>query len=360
MQKLSGIYTRNKMGIDNGVWLTLLITVLLSAGLFGFKIATTEPCFDIRLKLKGVVEHPFANNYFVGESIIFTAEMKKGRKVEWNFGDGTPVATGGKATHSFMREGNFLVTATVNGKCMQSVNVHIVQVGMSSAVPATTAPADPNSITGKDFAATGELSIYQTVAIAGTYEWTIEGNTAFPPKNGNKVSYSFTDPGTYIVRLKLDNDDTKVYRKTVTVSTNPANAQGAGPEDLPPLPLPVPPKEAGGSNHNTGDAATGTEKTVPGVEKKIELIPDPILKNQLQDVIEGKETLENLAKYMCDGMNGKVKGNGKIFANLGLFGEELKGKKGMLGLGGKKKIKSVHANREVGSNCIFRLDVEYK
>lgn len=357
MQKLSGTYTRSKMGIDNRVWLTMLITVVLSAGLFGFKIATTEPCFDIKLNLKGVVDHPFANNYFVGESIIFKAEMKKGREVAWDFGDGTPATVGEKVTHSFTAEGNFLVTATVNGKCMQSVNVHISQVGMSAGAT-TTRPADPNSIIGKDFAAAGELAIYQTEAVAGTYEWTVEGNAAFPPKNGNRISYSFTEPGTYIVKLKLDNDETKVYRKTVTVSVNQANAKGAGLEDLPPLPLPAaPPAEGGGSN---AGAASGTEDAAPVVEKKIELIPDPILKNQLQDVIEGKETLENLAKYMCEGMNGKVKGNGKIYASLGLFGEELKGKKGVLGLGGKKKIKSVHANREVGSNCIFRLDVEYK
>ena len=59
-------------------------------------------------------------------------------------------------------------------------------------------------------------------------------------------------------------------------------------------------------------------------------------------------------------MNTKVRGNGKIYASLTLFGEELKGKKGMLGLGGKRKIKSVHANRETGNNCIYRLDIEYK
>jgi PKD repeat protein len=355
MQKMSGIYTRSRMGIDNKVWLTLLITALISVCLFGFKIATTEPCYDINLTLKGVVEHPFANNYFVGESIIFKANMKKAQKVEWNFGDGTPVSIGEKITHSYTKEGNFLVTATVNGKCMQSLNVHISQVAMSENTIATSAPVDPNAITGKDFAAAGELSIYQTSATAGTYEWSIEGNAAFPPKNGNKVSYSFTDPGTYIVMLKLDNDDSKIYRKTVVVSLNPAAAKGAAIDELPPLPLPTPPSGGG-----KPDAGGGSAETPAAAEKRYELIPDPILKGQLQDVVEGKETLENIAKNMCDGMNTKVRGNGKIYANLTLFSEELKGKKGVLGLGGKRKIKSVHANRETGNNCIYRLDVEYK
>jgi PKD repeat protein len=356
MQKLSGIYTRSRMGIDNKVWLTLLITAFISVALFGFKIATTERCYDIDLTLKGVVEHPFANNYFVGESIIFKADMKKMQKVEWNFGDGTAVTVGNKVTHSYTQEGSFLVTATVNGKCMQSLNVHISQVGMSGGNAPAAPASDPNAIVGKDFAAAGELAIYQTAATAQVYEWTVEGKAAFPPKNGNKVSFSFTEPGAYVLKLKLDNDDTKVYRKTVTVAVNPAAAQGAGVDELPPLPLPAPPSGGGGAANNEAGAA----ETPAAAEKKYELIPDPILRSQLQDVVEGKETLENIAKNMCDGMNTKVRGNGKIYANLSLFGEELKGKKGMLGLGGKRKIKSVHANRETGNNCIYRLDVEYK
>jgi len=358
MQKLPAIYTRSRMGIDNKVWLTFLVTVLLSAGLLGFRMATTEPCFDIRLSLKGVVDHPYAHNYFVGESIIFKAAMKQSRDVEWDFGDGSPAVKGAQVTHSFANEGNFLVTATVNGKCMQSVNIHISQMNIPGTAAATIQPADPNGIIGKDFASAGELAVFQTEAVAGSYEWVVVGNPAFGVKQGSKVSYSFTEPGTFVIKLKLDNDEAKVYRKTIVVSASPA-AGGADIDELPPLPLPAPPPGNTPAEPGTDAAAAAPEK-VPAAEKKVEIIPDPILRNQLQDVIDGKETLDNLAKYMCDGMNGKVKGNGKIYANLSLFGEELKGKKGMLGLGGKRKIRSVKANREAGSNCIFRLDVEYK
>lgn len=353
MQQPSRIYSRSRMGMDNRIWLTLILTVILSAGLLGFRIATTEPCYDVRLSLKGVVAHPYIHYYFVGESIIFQAEMKHQQEVTWDFGDGSALAKGSKVTYSYHSEGNFLVTATVNGRCLQSVNVRISSLALATpSTPATT--ATPSPIMGKDFAAAGELAIYQTEALAGTYEWTIENNPAFSPKAGNKVSYSFTEPGSYVLKLKLDNDETKIYRKTVTVSMNPADTKGADVDELPPLPLPAPPDEVPAAG--TGSEA-GNTPTAPA-EKRIELIPDPILKNQLQDVIDGKETLESIAQYMCPG--GKVKGNGTIFGNINLFGEALKGKKGMLGLGGKRKIKSVHANREVGSNCIFRLDVEYK
>lgn len=353
MQTLSGRYTRTRMGLDNRVWLTLLLTMTLSLGLFGFRLATTKPCYEVRLHLKGVVPHQHANEYYAGESIIFTADMKQAGPVEWDFGDGTPVAAGRRVTHSFMSEGRFLVTATVCGRCMQSVNIRISPVALPAAAPVSSAPA--GIIIGKDFAASGELAIYQTEAAAGTYEWTIENNTTFPPKSGNKVSYSFTEPGSYVLKLKLDNDEARTYRKTITVSMNPVDAKGVTPDELPPLPLPAPPAEGGAAPEDEGAAKAGLPAPE---EKRIELIPDPILKNQLQDVIDGKETLESLAPYLCPGA--RIKGNGKIYANLGLFGEELKGKKSVLRLWGKRKIKAVHANREPGNNCIFRLDVEYK
>lgn len=345
-------YTCSRMGLDNRVWLTLLLTMILSLGLFGFRLATTKPCYEVRLHLKGVVQHQHANEYYAGESIIFTADMKQAGPVEWDFGDGTPVAAGRQVTHSFLSEGRFLITAMVNGRCMQSVNVRISPVALPVAVPVPSAPA--GLIIGKDFAASGELAIYQTEAAAGAYEWTIENNAAFPPRNGNKVSYSFTEPGTYVLKLKLDNDEARIYRKTITVSMNPVDAKGVTPDELPPLPLPAPPAEGGAA---TEDGSAAKAVAPAPEEKRIELIPDPILKNQLQDVVDGKETLESMAPYLCPGA--KIKGNGKIYANLSLFGEELKGKK-VLGLWGKRKIRSVHANREPGSNCIFRLDVEYK
>jgi hypothetical protein len=356
MQKKAAIYTRYKMGIDYRVWLTLLITALLSVGLLGFKLATTVPCYPVELHLKGVVEHQFAHNYYVGEGIIFHASMKTGKTVEWDFGDGTPPVTGNKVTHSYKNEGNFLVTATINGKCRESVNVHISQVVMTaSALPATGAVP----IAGKDILQAGELSLYQCTAPAASYEWTVENDNTFSPKTGSQASFSFTDPGNYIIRLKLDNDETKVFRKTVMVAAGGAAATSA--DELPPLPLPAPPVEnSRGSDNNSAPAGTTTADAPAIAEKKVEIIPDPIFKNHLQDVIDGKGTMEDVAKYLCDGMNTKVKGNGKIYSNLSLFGEELKGKKGMLGLGGKRKIKAVKANRDAGNGCVFRLDVEYK
>lgn len=357
MQKLSATYSRARMGLDNKVWLTLLATALLSLGLLGFRLATGESCREIRIALKGVVAHERAHTYFAGESIIFNASMNGGRSVQWDFGDGSPAAHGASVTHAFINEGNYLVTATVNGRCLQSVNVHISEVVLPKTAT-VSAPADPNGIIGKDYAAAGELSVYQTAAAAELYEWTVEGNGTFPARTGNKVSYSFTEPGTYIIQLKLDNDASKVYRKTVVVSVNPVDARGATADELPPLPLPAPP--VAGGQPASPLASTGAPEAAAPAEKKVEIIPDPILRNQLQDVIDGKESLENIARFMCEGMNGKVKANGTIYGNMSLFGEALKGKKGMLGLGGKRKIKSIHANRETGSNCIFRLDVEYK
>lgn len=365
MQKNASIYTRSRMGIDFRVWLTLLITIILSALLLGFRIATDEVCYKINLDLKGIAAHEQKNTFFVGEKVAFTAGMKNVREVSWDFGDGTAAVSGTNVTHSFTKEGNFLVTATVNGKCTESVNLHVSRVILLSGNVgnSTINTASDGTIIGKDYAATGELSIYQSTVPAAGYEWTIENNAAFPLKNGDKVSYSFTEPGSYVIRLKLDNDDSKIYRKTVLVTESPKQSAGAMVDELPPLPLPPPPKAISentdahgtGSNSGAGDAVVSAPSN-----KKVDIIPDPMFTRFFQAYIDGTGSIEDIAQYLCDGMNTKVRGNGKFYSNLTLFSEELKGKKGMLGLGGKRKIKSVKAQRDGGNQCVWRLDIDYK
>ena len=356
MQKTSSMYTRSSMGIDYRVWLTLIVTILLSAILFGFKMATNVVCHKIDITLKGVVHHQQNTAFFVGESIIFQAKMKNGTDIEWDFGDGSEVVKGAKVNHSFAREGNYMVTATVDGKCVESINVHISQVAMGASSGTEAVSITDGIIIGKDFATAGELAIFQSASGATAYEWSIENNPTFEVKTAERASYSFTEAGIYIVKLKLDNDDTKVYKKTITVTAAKISDGGDDMVELPPLPLPAPPKdgEAG------GDGGIGGGEEPKPTERKVEILPDPMFAKGFQEFIDGKGTLEDIAKYLCDGMGTKVRGNGKFYSNLTLFGEELKGKKGMLGLGGKRKIKSVKANRDSGNQCVFRLDVEYK
>lgn len=365
MQKNASIYTRSRMGIDFRVWLTLLITIILSALLLGFRIATDEVCYKINLDLKGIAAHEQKNTFFVGEKVAFIAGMKDAREVVWDFGDGTAAVTGASVSHNFTQEGNFLVTATVNGKCTESVNLHVSKVILSGkAVNSAGTTVADGTVIGKDYATTGELSIYQSAIAGASYEWTIENDAAFPAKNEDKVSYSFTEPGSYVIKLKLDHDENKVYRKTVLVTESPKQSAGAMVDELPPLPLPPPPKAVSentdahtGSGSNSGAADASVAATA---NKKVDIIPDPMFTRFFQSYIEGRGSIEDIAQYLCDGMSTKVRGNGKFYSNLTLFAEELKGKKGMLGLGGKRKIKSVKAQRDGGNQCVWRLDIEYK
>lgn len=358
MPPISNTFTRFYKGLDKNVWLTMGLLSLLALCLLGFKIATHQSCSDVSIKLTGVVEHHYQNHYFVGETIIFDIAADKAQNVIWDFGDGTALAKGKKQTHSYVHEGTFLVTVKVNGKCAQSLNLTVSQAVMQRSEVATP-PADINGIMGKDIATVGELSIYQTEANAGTYTWTVDGRSDMGSKGGQMASFTFMEPGAYNLVLMLDNDPNKTHRKTVIV--NAAKQVNTTPADLPPLPMPVAPapkedraqSEEISNNHNSP-----AEKEIAA--KKFEIIPNQILQKQLQAVIDDKETMDNFAKHLCDGANTKVKGNGTIFGNMSLFEKEIKGKKGMLGLGGSRKIKSVSAQRETGSNCIYLLIVEYK
>jgi hypothetical protein len=358
MQKLSNIYHKSRLGIDNKVWLVMLCTVLAGLGVLSFKVATTERCQTVSLNMKGVMEHDMEHYYFTGENISFTAGMPKSQEIVWDFGDGSPAASGSTVQHSYQNEGNYLVTVTINQRCREAVNVHISQPVLKTlALPSNTGNEE-RTIIGKDYAQVGELSIYQTETTAEQYEWSIENNAAFGVKTGNKAAFSFTDPGSYTIQLKLNNDPNRVYRKTIIVQAINLKNTAIKPDELPPLPLPAPQDKPGAPSGNLPSESHTENNTA--TEKKFEVIPDQIFKEIFQEIADGKSEAADVAKYLCDGAGTKVRGNGKTFSNLGLFCEELKGKKGMLGLGGKRKIKSVSAKREIGSNCVYWLDIDYK
>lgn len=357
MLPVSSTFTRFYQGLDKRIWLTIALLSLLALGLLGFKIVTYQSCNLVNIQLKGVVPHDYQNHYFVGESIIFNITDPNAKNVVWDFGDGTALTQGKKQIHSYVHEGTFLVTVRVNGKCAQSVNLTISQAVMQRS-NVITPPADANGILGKDVTNPGELSIYQTEATARDYTWIVENRPDIAVKNGQMASFTFMEPGTYSLVLTLDKDPNKVYRKTVIV--NAAKPISMAPADLPPLPIPSAPPLKDERNATDENSNANTANNTDATVRKYEILPDQWLQKKLQSVIDNEETMENFAKSMCDGLNTKVKGNGTIYGTMTLFEKAIKGKKGVLGLGGSRKIKSVSAQRETGSNCIYLLIVEYK
>ncbi len=349
------IYFRTRMGMDYRVWLTLAISVVLTSAVLAFRIATVQPCPTVHISVKGTTDHSMVYNFYTGELLTFGLEMTPADpgNIEWDMGDGSPKLTGKTVSHKYQNEGYYMVTMTINGRCRQSLNIRVNQMAMKSFDSPPVASPLPVSqiIDGKDYVTAGELAVYQTDEPASAYEWIVENDERYPIKSGPQAAYSFIDAGQYVIRLTLDNDPAKMYRKTVMVTV--PSTKGTTPDELPPLPLPAP----------RSAADEGQADEVPGqkpVEKNFEVIPDQIFKDNFQALIDGTGTIEDITRYLCEGLQTKVRANGKTYANLGLFAEELKGKKGVLGLGGKKKVKSVNAKREVGSNCVYWLDISYK
>lgn len=129
MKKNNFIFTRSRMGLDNGVWVTMLITFILAAGILSFKVATYEECSLDEISTAGVRQQT-NNIFYVGETVSFSIVNPSNQSLQWDFDDGTAVQKGEKTIqHRFFIKGNFNVTCSMLGsKCEQSVLVNIISV----------------------------------------------------------------------------------------------------------------------------------------------------------------------------------------------------------------------------------------
>lgn len=95
-------------------------------------------------------------------------------------------------------------------------------------------------------------------------------------------------------------------------------------------------------------------------EKNHVSITDAEMKLLLNDLAASKKTVADFDKYLCNGANTKtiVNGQATVFAELSSM---LQGKKGILGMGGKKKIVNVTQTFDPdGNNCTVVLNIKLK
>ena len=104
MKNSNSIFTRSSYGMDNSVWVTMLVLLLCSIFFLGFKLITRVDCSVFEIKTSGLRQQT-NNVFYVGEAITFSIPADSTSKVEWDFGDGLP-AKEGKSTvqHSFLKE----------------------------------------------------------------------------------------------------------------------------------------------------------------------------------------------------------------------------------------------------------------
>lgn len=352
-------------GLDIKVWISYIILLLLSSTLLAYKATTYKPCINFDISAVGKLNHPETNNnytFYINEQITFSTTLKENNNtIVWDFDDHTNNQSGGTVTHTYLKEGYYLVKSIVNGRCIQSFNIRIVQ---SNSSPISSIPAI-SPIISADIFQIGTEAIFNTSAVGANYEWSIEELPAQPKQGTNQAKFIFTQPGNFTVVLKVD--DNKIYRKMIQVTNvdTPLPQESSLPPvstNMPPIPQePLPPL------HPESVTEQEPEKTEPIKQEPAaspthtyEQLPEPAIKAMVQGIIDGKKELEDFKNILCNGAGTKVMANNESTTFAALY-NELKEKKGVLIIKKKRKIESFKVVRDdAAGNCVKIIYIQYK
>lgn len=357
--------TKQWGNIDFRVWLSLIILAFLSLILFGYKVATKVKCPPTTIEAAGKLSHmdDNANTFFVNEQVTFTATVKAlAKNIVWDFGDKAEAQSGAAVAHIFNKEGNYLVTATIDGNCSEVINVRIIQP--ASSINGNAPQLNP--IVSNDIVSQGEETIFNTTATAQTYTWSVDELPELGKINTPVARFIFNKPGNFTVSLLLDNGT--LHKKLIQVSDPLAGTAPSvplppsAPMDLPPPTTPLPPVEEKKKEEEKKEEEkkdnTPSEPEKP--QKEYDQLPTPAIQTLLEGVTEGKKDIADFDKILCNGAGTKVMANNESTTFAALI-NELKEKKGLPLIKRKRKIQNVKVVRDAGiGNCVSILYVDYK
>ena len=358
--------TRQWGKLDFKVWLPLIILTILSIGLFSYNAITSVKCPAMSLSVTGKLNHADENpnTFFVNEQITFTVETASaGENIIWEFGDEKGNETTATVAHIFAKEGNYLVTARVNGRCSESVNIRIIQPEGSSA----EAP-DLNPIVSNDIVSLGNETVFNTSAKAQSYTWSVEEMPELGKVNTPIARFIFNRPGNFTVSLALDNGI--VHKKIIQVNDPLAQMGRSIPlpptpsMDIPPAPVapaPLPEKKEPVVKEEPAVAVKKEEPEKPAKPAKVyEQLPTPAIQAMLVGVTEGKKSIADFDNILCNGAGTKVMANDEATTFAALV-NELGVRKGLPLMKKKRRIQEVKVVRDqANGNCISILYVDYK
>jgi PKD repeat protein len=134
----------------------------------------------------------------------------------WDFGDGTPTATGASQTHTYVDNGDYTVTLTVTDKDGAS-DTTTVTLTVQNRPPTADAGGPYSATAGESIQLTGSGS--DVAADTLTYHWDLDDNGDFET-DGETVTFSQAATGTYTVSLEVRDDDGGSATATTTVEVN--------------------------------------------------------------------------------------------------------------------------------------------
>ncbi|HEX5150753.1 MAG TPA: hypothetical protein VFW07_04865 [Parafilimonas sp.] len=296
------IYTKRVMGLDVKVLCTMLVVLLLSAGLVGYSFTKRNkeiPCKSFDILIFGE-RNAGSKIYYSGQQLIFRVAAHIEDKVIWDFGDNSPKMEGAGTMHIFTSEKIFAVTATVNGKCPSTISVNIKQ---KETTVTDSAGNIVTPILGEPEAFENEPVTFTTPVAALSYRWSVD-QPGYPVKNSQNAIFTFKKTGVYTVRLIVDDDRTKNYKFTINIK--PIKKLVDNTEDEP---IEIPKIEAKESPPIEAPPQSKPSEITEPIKppgKTYVFTSDENLKDYLQSFLCGKMSLQALEPYFCDLNNTSV------------------------------------------------------
>ncbi len=168
--------------------------------------------------------------FTVGTQYIFSAKDSTSpngtiESYSWDFGDGSEPVTTKTASHTYDRAGNYEVTLTVVDEDEEEGETILpIEVESKREAPVAQISTEPALEEGA-LSLEGEVPFEIVFDASKTtdrdnnivdYQWDFDGNGVFDGV-GEKVTYSFTEPGTYSVKLLVTDSDDNTGEDTVIV-----------------------------------------------------------------------------------------------------------------------------------------------
>ena len=110
----------------------MIIVIILSLGLLSYKLIDKKKCtpFSFRIKHISLID----SIYYTGEPVTFTASLND-PDILWNLGDNTQEQEGSMVTHKFLKEGTYIITASLNGGCANEQKITVLNPLQIQATP---------------------------------------------------------------------------------------------------------------------------------------------------------------------------------------------------------------------------------
>ena len=328
------ILTRKTLGLDHRVWRVMIVLFVLSIGLLSYTLIDKPKCTPVDFKIKTIDN----DSVYTTDEILSFSTLRFEKNVTWDFGDNSRAGTGTFITHRFATEGKYFIKVTVNSDCQ-----FIKPITVRKAVVETASTKE--QIDGHQSTFVGASETYTSLLTAGNYDWTVENHPEYAVLNGQSVNYKFSSSGDFTIKLTLDKDRFKIYRKSVTVVENEK-------------PKPVEKID----KLIDYDKLAKLDK-IDKVNSVKTAISEQTFSEYLGKVVAGKFSAKDFDDYLCSEGKTPTIINGKADRQV-TFEQacaELNGKRTSKFLGLRKKtihIKNVRLNKNK-DNCITLIEIKY-